>query len=394
VIAEVALALVLLVGAGLMIRSFVRLMAIDPGFNAEGVVTMRVTLPAAKYRDLERWTTFHQELLGRVAAVPGVTAAGINSALPLEGGGSEAGVAVEGRPMPTHAAPGPTTLFQAASPGYLRAMGVPLLRGRFFTDHDTRAGAAVVVVDDTLVQRLFPGEDPLGRRIAFEFHGTSVRWREIVGVVGHVRHYGLASEPPFVQLYVPFAQLPTYFENRRPSMALAVRTTTDPELLVASIRRTVAGIDPDIPVYGVETMNGYLRQELEQPRLSVMLLTALGGLALVLAVIGIYGVISYSVAQRTQEIGVRMALGATGSDVLRLVVRQGAVLIAAGLVLGTGAAYVLSSAMRSLMFEVSERDPATVGAIAALLAAVGLLASIVPARRATRVDPLTALRSE
>ena len=394
VVAEVALALVLLVGAGLMIRSFARLLAIDPGFRPDGVVTMRLTLPAAKYRDIDRWTTFHQELVRQVAAVPGVTATGINSALPLEGGGAEAGVAVEGRPMPSHANPGPTSLFQATSPGYLPAMGVPLLRGRLFTDHDSRDGAPVVIVDDALVQRLFPGEDPIGKRISFEFHGPDVRWREIVGVVGHVRHYGLASEPPFVQLYVPFPQLPIYFESRRPGMALVVRTPLEPAQLTASIRRAVAGIDPDIPVYGVQTMNAYLSQALEQPRISVMLLTALGGLALVLAVIGIYGVISYSVAQRTQEIGLRMALGASSRDVLKMVVRQGAMLVTAGLVLGAGAAYVLSSAMRGLVYEVSERDPATVAAIAALLATVGLMASIVPARRATRVDPLTALRSE
>jgi len=275
---------------------------------------------------------------------------------------------------------------------------VPLLRGRFFTDRDTRGAPPVVIVDESLVARLFPGEDPLGKRISFEFHGgrenPNPRWREIIGVVGHVRHYGIASEPPFVQLYTPFAQLPLYFENRRPSMALVVRTALAPEALTGAIRRELAAIDADIPVYGVQTMQAYVGQAMEQPRLSVMLLAGLGGLALVLAVIGIYGVVSYSVAQRRQEIGVRMALGATRADVLRMVARQGAVLIVAGVLVGAAAAFALGSVMRSLLFDVSERDPVTVGAIALLLATVGLIASLIPARRATRVDPLVALRGD
>jgi putative ABC transport system permease protein len=398
VVAEVALALVLLVGAGLMIRSFARLMAIDPGFNPDGVVTMRLTLPAATYRDVARWTAFHDELLRRVAAIPGAAEVGINSAVPLEGGGSEAGVAVEGRPLPTHESPGETTLFQTGSAGYLRAMGIPVVRGRAFAEQDTRAAAPVVIVDDMLARKVFPGEDPIGKRISFEFHGAggerNPRWREIVGVVPHVRHYGIASEPPFVQLYVPYGQLPIYYENRRPSMALVVRTTLAPEALAAAIRRELAAIDPDIPVYGVQTMKAYLAQNTEQPRLSVVLLAGLAGLALVLALIGIYGVISYSVAQRTPEIGLRMALGATRGDVLRMIVRQAVVLIGAGVASGVAAAIALGSVMRSLLFQVSERDPVTVVAIAVLLAGVGLIASIVPAYRAARVDPLVALRAE
>jgi putative ABC transport system permease protein len=398
VVAEIALALVLLVGAGLMIRSFARLMAIDPGFDPAGVVTMRVTLPAAKYRELDRWTAFHDDLVGRVSGIAGATAVGINSAVPLEGGGSEAGVAVEGRPMPAPGTPGTATLFQASSPGYLRAMGIPLLRGRYFTDQDRKGAVPVVIVDDTLVRKLFPDQDPLGKRISFEFHGDrdtpQVVWREIVGVVGHVRHYGIASEPPFVQLYTPFAQLPIYFENRRPSMALVVRTSLAPEALAGAIRRELRAIDPDIPVYGVQTMATYLSQETEQPRLSVMLLSGLGGLALLLAVIGIYGVVSYSVTQRTREIGVRMALGATRRDVMRMVVGQASILIAAGVVIGAGASLALGSVMRNMLFEASARDPVTLGLIAAALIVVALVASVVPARRATRVDPLVALRTE
>lgn len=394
VVVEVALALILLVGAGLMIRSFTRLMAIDPGFNPDGVITMRLTLPSAKYPELERWTAFHEDMLKRVSAIAGVMSVGINSAIPLEGGAAEAGVAVEGRPLPTPDSPGPRTVFQASSAGYLPTMGIPLLRGRLFTDRDSRNAAPVVIVDESLVQRVFPGEDPIGKRISFEFHGTTQRWREIVGVVGHVRHYGLASEPPFVQLYVPFGQLPIYMENRRPAMALAVRTALAPEALTGAIRRELAVIDRDIPVYGVETMRTYLSQNTEQPRLSMMLLSGLGGLALVLAVIGIYGVISYSVAQRTQEIGLRMALGATRASVMRMVVRQAAIPIGIGIGIGIGGAFALSSYLRAMLYQISERDPGTLTVIALLLTMVGLLAAIVPARRATRVDPLVALKSE
>jgi putative ABC transport system permease protein len=257
----------------------------------------------------------------------------------------------------------------------------------------------VAIVDETVVSRLFPGEDPVGKRIAFEFSGHSRAdgrpiWREIVGVVKHVRHYGIASEPPYVQVYAPLDQLPVWFQQRHPAMSLFARTSLGPEGAAAAIRREIAAIDHDIPVYGVQTMSNYLAQDVEQPRLSVMLLTGLGGLALLLAVIGIYGVVSYSVAQRTQEIGVRMALGATGRDVLRMVVGQAIALIAAGVAIGVGASLALGSVIRSLLFEVSARDPSTLVAIAGVLTAVGLIASVVPALRATRVDPLVALRAE
>jgi putative ABC transport system permease protein len=357
---------------------------------------MRTTLPAARYPDRARWTAFHQELVRRVSALPGVALAGLNSAVPLEGGASESAVVAEGQPLPAPGVPGTVTLFQTSTPGYLQAIGIPLLRGRPFTDQDTRASTPVVIVDETLVQRLFPGQDPVGKRIAFEFQGGHESpvpvWREIVGVTRHVRHYGIASGPPYVQLHTPLEQLPTYYEQRRPSMALVVRTTLPPEMLTMSVRRELAAIDPDIPVYGVQTMTQYLAQNVEQPRLSVLLLGGLGMLALLLAVVGIYGVISYSVAQRTQEIGVRMALGATRGDVMRLVVGRAMILVMTGIVLGIGAGLATASVVRTMVFQVSERDPWTFAAIAALLAAVGLVASLVPARRASAVDPIVALR--
>jgi putative ABC transport system permease protein len=400
VIAEVALALVLLIGAGLMIRSFGRLMSVDPGFNPERVITIRLTLPDAKYPDRARWTAFHQELLRRVRALPAIDAAGINSAVPLEGGGFDGPVMAEGGELPNRSRPGTQTLFQTSSPEYFRAMGIQVLKGRVFTDRDTADAAAVAVVDESLAQRLFPNADPIGKRIAFEFsgdHGAANMqpvWRDVVGVVRHVRHYGMASEPPFVQVYTPYLQLPTYFQQRRPSMALVVRTTLEPQALAATLRREVAAIDRDIPVYGVQTMATYLAQNTEQPRLNVMLLTGFGTLALLLSVIGVYGVLSYSVSQRTQEIGIRMALGATRRDVLTLIVGHGMLLTTVGIAIGLAASYVVTKSMTAMLFQVSPHDPATFAAIAALLTVVALGASALPGLRATRVSPTEALRYE
>jgi putative ABC transport system permease protein len=254
----------------------------------------------------------------------------------------------------------------------------------------------VVIVDDTLVSRLFPGEEALGKRIAFEFRGTrenpDIRWREIVGIVRHVRHYGLVTGPQNVQLYTPVAQLPIYFDPRRPAMAMVVRTSLNGDTAAAAIRREVAAIDRDIPIYNVQMMSRYLAQQTEQPRLSVVLLTSLAGLALALALVGVYGVVAYSVAQRTPEIGVRMALGATRRDVLRLVIGRATLLILAGVVVGVGGGLALSSALRTMLYQVSERDPTTFAVGAAALTVVGLVAAVLPARRATRVDPVVALR--
>jgi putative ABC transport system permease protein len=399
VVAEVALALMLLIGAGLMIRSFGRLMAIDPGFNAERVVTMRVTLPTATYPTRAGWTVFHEELLRRVTTLPAIDAVGLNSAVPLEGGGFDSPVIAEGQPLPSPDRPGTQTLFQATSPEYFRAMGIQLLKGRTFADRDTADATPVAVVDESLVRKLFPDADPIGKRIAFEFtgHGAADQrplWREVVGVVRHVRHYGMATEPPFVQIYTPFVQLPFWMLERRPSMALVARTTLDPEAVAASIRREVAAIDRDIPVYGVQTMTTYLAQNTEQPRLSVMLLTGFGALALLLSVVGIYGVLSYSVSQRTQEIGIRMALGATRRDVLTLVVGHGMLLTLIGIAIGLAASYVVTKSMTAMLFQVSPHDPSTFAAIAVLLGAVALAASALPGLRATRVSPIQALRYE
>jgi putative ABC transport system permease protein len=402
VVLEIAMALILLVAAGLTIKSFAQLMAVDPGFNAERVVTMRITLPDAKYPDRSRWTLFHQTLLERVAALPVVDATALNSALPLEGGGAEAVVLGEGQPMPTPNGPPPNMcLFQVTTADYFRAMSVPIMAGRVFGTQDTADSLRVAIVDDFLVRKLFAGQDPqavLGKHIAFEARGTpgspdfQPLWREIVGVVKHVRHYGLASEPPFVQLYTPMAQLPIYFENRRPPLTLFVRTRLDPEALAGSIRGVVASIDRDIPLYDVRPMSVLLSQATEQPRLSVTLLGGFGALALILAMLGIYGLLSYAVTERQQEIGIRLAFGATRGDVLRLIVGRGMLLTGIGMVLGLAGSFAATRWLQALLFGVSPYDPATFVVIIALLAAVAFLAAYFPARRATQVDPVVTLR--
>ena len=400
VVGEVALALVLLVGAGLSVRSFSRLMAVDLGFNPDRVVTMRVNLPAASYGALSKWMTFHDELLRRVNSLPGLDAAALNTTLPLGAGGVESEVRYEGQPPPASIHEEEITcLFQAGTPGYFRAMGIPLLKGRTFTDRDAADTTPVAVVDDALVRTLFANADPIGKRIAFEFRGQPPQdvqpiWREIVGVVRHVRHYGLAAERPHVQVYAPFTQLPLWFQERRPAMALVLRSSMEAEQLAGAIRREVAALDRSIPVYAIRTMESYVSQNTEQSRLAVTLLAGFGALALVLVTIGIYGVMSFLVSRRTQEIGIRLALGATRGDVMRQVVGQGMGLASVGIAVGLAAAWGLTQSMRALLYDLSPHDVPTYASIVAVIAAVALVASYLPARRATHVDPLRALRSE
>ena len=399
VVGEVALAIVLLTGAGLTMRSVAALTALDLGFDPSRVVTMRVALPNTSYPDVARWVAFHRELAARAAAIPGVEAAGLNSAVPLEGGGSESEVRYEGEPPPRSVHEDATMcLFQAVTPEYFRAMNVALVRGRAFADHDTAAAARVAVIEDALARRFFGDADPIGKRVAFEYtgHGPAAQpiWREVVGVVGHVRHYGIAREPDTMEVYAPLEQLPIYFRNRRPTMTLFVRTPLPPESLATSVRTAVSSLDADVPVFSVQPMDEYVGQATEQPRRNMTLLTLFAALALVLASLGIYGVLSYIVGRRRHEIGIRLARGATRGDVLRLVVGHGMSLAAAGIAIGIAAAWALTQVLRGLLFGVSPHDPPTFAAIAALIAAVALVASYLPARRAMRVDPVLALRAE
>jgi putative ABC transport system permease protein len=401
VIVEIALAVVLLVAAGLTIKSFGKLMAIDPGFNPERLITMRLVLPVAKYPDRARWTQFHQALIDRVATLPGVEAAGLNSALPLEGGGSESAVIAEGQPMPKPGSGPPPNLcmFQAITPDYFRAMGIPIVSGRALTERDTADSIPVAVIDESFARKMFPSQNAIGKRFSFEIRGhvpdeSNLIWREIVGIVPHVRHYGLASEPPYVQVYTTMAQLPLWYQERRPAMALFVRTRSEPDAITASVRGAVASIDRDIPLYNIKPMVRYLSEATEQPRLNVTLLGGLATLALVLAMLGIYGLLSYAVTERQREIGVRMAFGATRGDVLRLIVGRGIMLTGLGLAGGLIASLLVTRWMQTLLYQVSPHDPVTFVTIIALLAGVAFLAAYLPARRATHVDPVVTLRYE
>jgi putative ABC transport system permease protein len=402
VTAQIAVAAILLVGAGLVTKSLDRLMSIDLGFSPAQVVTMRVSLPTAAYRTPESWVQFHAALIDRLQRTPGIEALGLNSAIPLEGGGSEAPVIKEGDPVPSPEHPPAMCTFQTTGGDYFKAMGIALVAGRTFDSRDASGGAPVVIVDESAIGKVFNGENPVGRRIAFEFSQhqgpasmTPERsmFREVVGVVRHVKHYGLVGEPPYVQVYVPFTQMPVWNRDRRPAMALVARTT-NADTLVPTLRRAVMDIDPRLPVYGVETMTEYVNQQTEQPRLSATLLCAFAMLAVILAAIGVYGVLSYLVSQRTREIGLRLALGAGHRSIVGQIVRQALTLAIIGLVAGLAAATVLSRLLKTMLFDVSSTDGWTFAGVALGLAFVAVIAGLVPARRAASVDPLVALREE
>ncbi|HVG29694.1 MAG TPA: ABC transporter permease [Pyrinomonadaceae bacterium] len=382
VVAEVALALMLLVGSGLLIRSFVGLQRVNPGFEAENVLTLRLSLARAKYPKAEQAAAFFDQLQQRVAALPGVVAVGTVSELPLSGQPNDNYFTIAEHP-PQDARQQVTADFRRANHDYFRAMSIPVLRGRPFTEQEARADAKVVVINETLATTFFPGEDPLGKHLVIDT-GAPTQF-EIVGVVGDVRHRSL-EQGVYQMMYVPSLQV----GNNN----LVIRTASNPAGLAAAVRQQVAAIDRDQPVSAIRTMTDVLSESVGQQRFRTMLLAAFAAVALVLAAVGIYGVISYSVTQRTHEIGVRMALGAQRRDVVRLIVRGGLALTLLGVALGLAGSFALTRVMSGLLFGVSATDPATFAGITALLTSVALLACYLPARRATKVDPMVALRYE
>jgi putative ABC transport system permease protein len=399
VVAEVALALVILTGAGLTIRSFRELTRVDTGFQADNVITANVALPDSKYPQVQTWTAFYSRLLERVGALPGVTSAAINSGLPMTGVGNESPIMPEGRPMPKPGEPMQGATFFAISPDYFATLGIRILHGRSFTREDTSNAPLVAIIDEKVAKLFWPNESAIGKRVAFEaegMHGGQITatWREVVGVVQSVRHYGLTVDSKRVQIYTPFTQIPLYMRDRRPTMALAVKTDLPQQTMIAQIRQELSAIDRDLPLFAVSTMDAVLSQQFEQPRLSMALMSLFGVLALILAILGVYGVMSYTVLQRTQEIGIRMALGARRADVLLLVVRRAVLLVGAGLIIGAAAGFALNRSLPPFLYQVSPDDPTTLIVMSILLAAIALIASFIPARRATRVDPIRALRYE
>ncbi len=388
VVSETALAVILLTGAGLLIESFWMLEKVRPGFRADHVLTARVELPETKYPNAPLRLNYQRQLLEKIQTLPGVQSAGIISRLPLSGGNVGYLIEVEGRGAPNVGVFGPDSPaagFRSATPDYFRAMGIPLLQGRTLRESDDENSRRVAVINETMAKKFWPNENPIGRRIKPSANNGA--WVEVVGVVASVRHQSL-DRAPDPEMFVPFAQSPDAQLN------LAVRTTSDPAGLAATIRGVVSSLDKDQPVYEVRTMEERVSESVAEPRFRTGLLMLFGLIALVLAAVGIYGVMSCSIAQRTREIGVRMALGAQPVDVLKLVVGQGMRLTILGLGVGLAGAFALTRVLASQLYEVRATDPTAFAGVAFLLAVVALLACYLPARRAARVDPLVALRYE
>jgi putative ABC transport system permease protein len=384
VIAEVAVSLVLLVGAGLLIKSFLRLQEVKPGFDPERVLAMEMFLPGAKYPEEYQHIAFFEQVLTRTQALPGVEAAGVVSVLPIGENYDRFGFTVEGEP-PLPPGEGPSADRYMVSSGYLRAMGIPLLGGRQFNEQDGTNAPPVVIVNENFARHYWPNQSAVGKRI--RTGDETNPWREVVGVVADVKQYGLDT-PSTLQIYLPHGQSPSQ------QMVMVVKTKGDPESQVASVRNEVWAVDKDQPVYNIRTMEQLLSKSMAQRRFNMLLVGIFASVALVLAAIGLYGVMAYSVTQRTHEIGIRMALGAQAKDVLKMVVGQGMMLALLGVVVGLTAAFALTRVMSSLLFNVSATDPTTFIGVSLLLSLVALMACYIPARKATRVDPMVALRYE
>ncbi|HEX8128499.1 MAG TPA: ABC transporter permease [Pyrinomonadaceae bacterium] len=386
VVAEIAAAFVLLIGAGLLIKSFTKLQAVEHGLKPENVLTAKLSLAPERYTDGDALRRFHGQVLERVAALPGVEAAGLTSHLSVEQYGTNGYLAVEGKTYPPTQEP--LVELRVVSPGYFRAMGVTIVRGRAFDERDTKDSPLGVIINETMARAIWPGEDPIGKRVS----GRPIRpdWVPIIGVAADVKNMGL-TQPPAPEFYFNYAQ---GGEDILRNMTLAVRSRLDPASLGTAVRREVQAVDPAQPLFNVQTMQAVLDDTVSGRRLNMTLLGVLAALSLVLAVVGIYGVMSYNVTQHTREIGIRMALGAKPSDILKLVVGRGATLALVGVFIGLLVSLVLTRLMSGLLFGVSATDPATFGGIAALLFAVALIACYLPALRAIKIDPLIALRYE
>jgi putative ABC transport system permease protein len=385
-IAEISLALILLVGAGLMMKSLYRLLAVDPGFHSDRLLTMEMSLRTSQYGKDINILNFWQQLLDHVRALPGVEAAALGTAIPLTDSHARVDITIEGMELPKPGSfPHPDT--HVVTPGYVRTLGVALIAGREFADEDTENAPRVALINARLAREYFSKENPVGKRFMFGHPSDPSKWMTIVGVVGDTKLYGLAN-PSRLEIYVPFRQ------SASRHMLLVVKSAVDPGAMASAVRGAIAEIDKDQPVFGVSTAKQLIANSVSTRRITLILLGIFSGLALILAAIGIYGVISYSVAQRTHEIGIRMALGAGKADVLRMILAQGGKIAGAGVAIGVAAACGFTRLLANLLFSVSAADPATFVAVAILLVLVALLACYIPARRTLRVDPMIALRYE
>ena len=384
-VVEVALALVLLTGAGLMMRTLQELTRVETGFQADHLQTMRVMLTGEQWTEPRR-QRFYTDLLGGVRGAPGVTNAALAFSLPIEGSNWNSVFIARDKPIPPRPEL-PSAAYSPVSQGYFETMGTRLLAGRLFSDRDTPASTAVAIVNETLAQRIWPNENPIGKLVKQGWPEAPGTWREVIGVVADVKFEGITVSTP-MQIYMPLTQ-----ESSR-MLAIVVRTPAEPAAVTSAVQATVHGLDKDLPVYAVKTMEQVLDTSMARERMSMLILGVFAVVALTLASVGLYGVVSHGVTERTHEIGVRMALGAQPRHVLGLVVRQGLMMAVIGATIGVAGSVALSRSMQGLLFGVTATDPQTIGAVVAMLLAVAGVACYVPAWRATRVDPSTALRSE
>jgi predicted permease len=386
VTAEVAVSLMLLVGAGLLVRSFLSLKRTDPGFRPDDVLTMRFALPDETHGKPEMQRAFYRELLDRVTKLPGVESAGGVSGLPLSGSSSSGTTTIDTNAVPPDQR-SPESDWRVVLPGYFESMGIKLQRGRAFDARDNETAARVAVVDESLADKYWPGEDPIGKRLKQGDTGSPDPWLTVVGVVSHVRYRTLEAASR-TTLYRPHAQ------DTREAMSLTIRTTLDPSVMANAVQRTASALDPDQPMYKVRTMNQLLAESIARRRLAMSLLVVFAACALLLAAIGLYGVMSYAVTQRTHEIGIRVALGASRAQVVRMILGQSLAITGAGILIGLLGAAGVARAVSNMLFGVQPGDPLTFAAVAVCLALVGLTASYIPARRASAVDPAISLRNE
>jgi putative ABC transport system permease protein len=386
VVSEVALAIVLLASAGLLIRSFVRLQQVDRGFNTDNVLTMVVRLPEARYREDPQLVNFFAQALERIRQLPNVRSAGMVNLLPLYGGlGSATGFKILGRPEPPPGQ-GPGTDVRVTDAGYFTTMGIPLLRGRNFSDTELKQARHVILINEAMARKHFPNEDPIGQRLDVSMFEEPTP-AEIIGVVGNVRYDSLVDESP-PAVYFPHPDL------AYPFMTLVIRTDGEPSALAPAVQREIRALDPNQPVSDVRTMNQVMADWVSRSRFNTLLLGLFAGLATLLSAVGIFGVMNYSVALRTRELGLRLAVGAQPRQVLLLVLKQGLTLTIVGVVLGLAAASALTRLLSGMLFGVGTVDMTTFTTISVLLIVVSLLACYLPARRAMRIDPLSALRYE
>jgi putative ABC transport system permease protein len=376
-----------------MIRSFQQLRSVNPGFDSHGVLTMTLSVTPHKFRTLQQGVSFYEQVLQRTRTLPGVENAAVVDDLPLDGGGSHQPISIEGRPVASMADQ-PEVDVRLTSTGYMRTLHIPILRGRDFSDADVAGQQPVILISESMARQFWPGEDAIGKRLTMTFFPGAVR--EVVGIVGDVKLDGLTQTRPSAVLYMPMAQVsaPATSGFGSFSMILVVRSATNPSNMVAAVSNAVHEVDGDMPLREILTMDDVVANSISQQRFDMLLLGGFGGLALLLAAIGIYSVLAYSVKRRVPEIGIRLALGAGLRDVLGMVLAESMKPTMLGVAIGIAGALALGQVMSSLIYKVRPKDPATLLVVAVMLVAVAVLASMIPAYRATKVDPVVALRCE